>query len=673
MKKFFFLFIAALAAVSTGAQTTIDGIRYNLNDEDGTAEVDKFNYYVTGDLTGALIIPETVEYGGKAYRVTSLAAQAFGNGYFQSVVIPNSVTKIASGAFFECKKLQSVRLPENLATIEPMVFYNCESLATIEFLKNLRSIKSEAFIGCQSLTSIFIPKNVSEIGGQPTEPAFWLVVDGHPFKGCLNISSIAVDEENATFDSRDGCNAIIETATNTLLYGCEATSIPGSVTALGAGAFRSCTFSSFTIPENITAIGNECFRFCNNLKEIIIPENVEYIGEDVFLECRGLTTAKVEAKVERLSTGTFRGCSSLTDVTLPDNMKKIGGRAFEKCESLTSIDFLPDNLETIEANAFADCKSLTSIDLPDNLNIIEGGAFKGCGLTNIDFWPENIKTIGGETFSYCGSLTTISLPNGLTTVGSCAFGHCNSLTSIYLPGSLTNIEPDAFGYCPNLENVEIGDGLKTINGFRESGLKHIDIPSCVESIGYWAFRGCTNLTEVTLHDGLQRICDRAFAETSNYTDVVLPSTVNYIERAAFEGWNDKTVTCYAVEVPSVDEMEVHDTAYDPKRGFITLSTTHIEKCNPFWNMMYLRPFATTLTVPDEALEEYARTDPWNTFATIKGFSGKTIDPQGINAAEKARDAREVSRYAVDGGRLTSPQKGVNIIRMSDGTVRKVME
>lgn len=213
MKKFFFLFIAALAAVSAGAQTTIDGIRYNLNDEDGTAEVDKYKYYVTGDLTGALIIPETVEYGGKAYRVTSLAAQAFRNGHFQSAVIPNSVTKIASGAFFECKKLQSVRLPENLATIEPMVFYNCESLAAIEFLKNLRSIKSEAFIGCQSLTSIFIPKNVSEIGGQPTEPAFWLVVDGHPFKGCLNISSIAVDEENATFDSRDGLNVIIETAT----------------------------------------------------------------------------------------------------------------------------------------------------------------------------------------------------------------------------------------------------------------------------------------------------------------------------------------------------------------------------------------------------------------------------------------------------------------------------
>ena len=213
MKKFFFLFIAALAAVSAGAQTTLDGIKYNLNDEDGTAEVDKRNDYVTGDPTGALVIPETVEYGGKAYRVTSLAAQAFGNGYFQSVVIPNSVTKIAPGAFAWCEKLQSVRLPENLVTIEPRVFDGCISLTDIELPENLRSIKSEAFIGCRSLTSIFIPKNVSEIGGQPTEPAHWLVVGGTPFKSCLNISSIAVDEENATFDSRDGLNVIIETAT----------------------------------------------------------------------------------------------------------------------------------------------------------------------------------------------------------------------------------------------------------------------------------------------------------------------------------------------------------------------------------------------------------------------------------------------------------------------------
>jgi len=134
------------------------------------------------------------------------------------------------------------------------------------------SIGDEAFYGCSSLTSITIPNSVTSIGGEA-------------FGSCDNLISIVVISGNDTYDSRENCNAIIETATNTLIAGCKNTIIPNSVTSIGSSAFALCTsLTSVTIPNSVTSIGDEAFQWCSALKTVICEaiEVPELLGGDVF-------------------------------------------------------------------------------------------------------------------------------------------------------------------------------------------------------------------------------------------------------------------------------------------------------------------------------------------------------------------------------------------------------
>ena len=559
MKKLVLLFIIGLLAVSASAQVLIDGLKYNLNRENHTAEIAEEN-----TVSGDLVIPETVVYEGNSYVITSIGLMAFRESKeLQSIVMPNSITQIKKDAFCNCSKLTSVHLSDNLISIGQYAFQNCRSLTSIEFPASLNTIESCAFANC-GLTSVFIPKSVSRISAKG-EGAMIVQASTSPFISCKNLSSINVEEGNPIYDSRDGCNAIIETSTNTLFCGCNNSTIPNSVTAIWITAFFNCGFTSMIIPDGVTSIGIEAFAGCENLTEITIPNSVTSLGERAFWNCTALTTVKLS---------------------------------------------------------------------------------------------ENVKKIESSTFNNCSNLTSISLPDGLTTIRQEAFAYCSSLSSISLPNNLTDISPVAFYGCSNLTSIEIGTGLSSITGFYNTGLKSVEIPPNIVSIGKHAFRECPNLTEVIFHEGLTSIGGYAFYGCDNYTDVILPSTITNIGMYSFTGNKDKTVTCYAATVPTVNYYG-----------------ENIRLANPFLNRATNKTFATTLTVPDVALQEYARTYPWNEFGTIMSFSGEIAEPDlsGIKTTESSGDAYEIARYSVDGRFLEHPQKGINIIRFSDGTIKKVME
>ena len=134
-----------------------------------------------------------------------------------------------------------------------------------------------AFEDCSSLTNITIPSSVTEIG--------------YAFSGCSNLSSITVDEKNTVYDSRNNCNAIIETKSNTLVCGCKNTTIPESVTEIGGYAFCGCSsLTSITIPFSVTEIGGAAFCGCSSLTSITIPSSVTEIGGAAFSECDSLTS-----------------------------------------------------------------------------------------------------------------------------------------------------------------------------------------------------------------------------------------------------------------------------------------------------------------------------------------------------------------------------------------------
>ena len=263
------------------------------------------------------------------------------------LVIPNSVTSIGQYALYNCSGLKSVTIPNSVTSIGEGAFSGCSGLTSVTIPNSVTSIGSYAFYNCSGLTSVTIPSSVTSIGGS----AFY----------CSGLTSINVENGNPQYDSRDNCNAIIKTSTNTLVVGCQNTTIPSSVTSIGASAFYGCSsLVSIDIPNSVTSIGSSAFRRCNGLTSIDIPNSVTSIGQSAFDGCSGLTSVTIPNSVTSIGNYAFRGCSGLTSVTIPNSVTSIGGYAFYGCSGLTSID-IPNSVTSIGGSAFSGCSGLTSV------------------------------------------------------------------------------------------------------------------------------------------------------------------------------------------------------------------------------------------------------------------------------------------------------------------------
>ena len=134
------------------------------------------------------------------------------------------------------------------------------------------------------------------------------------FTGCSSLISIKVDSDNPKYDSREDCNAIIESETNILVAGCQNTLIPDSVTTIGDSAFEGCSgLKSIVIPNNVTSIGNSAFWKCSGLKSVTIPDSVTVIEDFVFRDCTNLTSIIIPDSVTSIEHNAFWDCNSLPD------------------------------------------------------------------------------------------------------------------------------------------------------------------------------------------------------------------------------------------------------------------------------------------------------------------------------------------------------------------------
>ena len=412
---------------------TVDSLRYRIS-YDGpqpTATVTDAGYGsrvpVLGDST--FIVPRSVTIGGRDYLVRKIGRQAFaGHPEIKHLVISEGTEIVNDDAFAYCLNLESISLP-----------------ATLEILA----------------------------------PA--------SFRGCSAVESISIAEGNGTYDSREGCNAIIETDKGTLVLGCKATRIPGGVTAIGECAFigQQC-IGGMAIPEGVKMLGCRAFADCTGLRHISLPQSLQSIGE-----------------------GAFEGCASLEEMAIPEGVREIGNSMVAGCARLGRLTV---SLKNKWYDSRQDCNAIISTQ--------EDCLVAGCGNSVI---PEGVRSIGEKAFS-SSAICSIRIPASVTQIVRTAFLHCRLCSSIEVaPG---NPVYDSRGGCNAI--------IETATATLIKGCGRTVMPADVGTIGDMAFCGATMPDNLVIPEGVRSIGDNAFSDCGILT-LRLPSSLQRLGNSAFSG------------------------------------------------------------------------------------------------------------------------------------------
>ena len=449
------------------------------------------NLYLNGELVTELVIPD---------GVTAIKNNTFAGGScFTSVTIPSSVTSIGVYGFLDCGTLSEVNIPNNVTTIGDNAFWNGTGLKKVTIPNSVTRIGRCAFYNCSGLTSIVIPNSVTSI-------------EGSAFSGCLGLTSISVTAGNAKYDSRDNCNAIIETATNKLVFGCKNTVIPEGITSIGSSAFSSCTgLTSIEFPSSVTSIESYAFAGCTGLTSIVIPNSVTSIADGAFQNCSGLTSIVIPNSVTSIGGIAFEGCKGLTNITIPNSVTSIGYNAFQNCSGLTSIE-IPSSVTSIGDCAFSGCSGLRTVT--SNANVapsLEGDAFdtdRNMVLnypdgSNYIAWSKYFSNFesGSCGYDYDDDVNYVMDDAGRLyiwgtgAVSSYSFNGNLNITAVYIDEGITEISDYAFSYCCNLKDLHLPETLTKIgnNAFEYTAIKYVVIPNSVTNIGEYAFSEQLNL------------------------------------------------------------------------------------------------------------------------------------------------------------------------------------
>jgi surface protein len=510
-----------------------------------------------------------------------------------SVANGYDVIAIGDKGFYNCSELTHIWLHEGIKSIGELAFYGCTNLRVLDIPHSITTIADNAFNECPNVTisvpvdkvdvlplnsigkditievkepepstkyeieRIFIPKPVQSIGERA-------------FSNCSSVKIMEVDEENAVYDSRNACNAIIRTADNTLLYGCQNTVIPATVTAIAQYAFEGHSkLKQISIPVSVSSIGESAFSGCTGLESVTTMIAKPFAINDNTFDEDTYKTATLYVpygtKTTYKNTDGWKNFFNITELPASESDEIIsfvcpvaeaicvenwdtnGDGKLSKGEAaavktinsefenkdITSLDELQyfTGITEIKAFTFSDCSKLTRITLPNGVTNIGQNAFVGnVKLEHITFPDNEGFQLGIHPFQRCLSLTTVTLPKNLTWMMGNPFIQCHKLTEINVDADNKNLEsidgvvyaagPTLAAY-PNgkdLEEYTIADGTVSIliNAFSYSNkLKKVNMPASITTIGGSAFNNCSNLTSIELPADLEVIGAEAF----NYTNL----------------------------------------------------------------------------------------------------------------------------------------------------------
>ncbi len=331
----------------------------------------------------------------------------------KATVIPDGVEVIAGNAFISCQDTSiepfELNFPPSVEIIEPFAFNCCYPLSAVTFSEGLRRIGRWAFMGT-SIECLEIPASVTEI-------------DEQAFISCDSLKVIKVRKGNNVYDSRKGCNAIIESATGRLFRGSEGTTIvPDGVKVISSCAFYGSKIKKIKLPSSLETIERGAFTECKELKKLVIPGSVRKIHYEILMDS-GVEEVIVENGVEEIPEYAFFECPKLRYVSLPESLKEFGryGAVFVDCPELVRVDVDKDN-EYYYSNGqvLVDKRTKT---------IIDGWGTEICNAA--DFPKELLPTrIGNNAFRKHSLLRYVILPATIESVGDGAFSGCKSLRQL---------------------------------------------------------------------------------------------------------------------------------------------------------------------------------------------------------------------------------------------------
>ena len=535
-----------------------------------------------------------------------------------SANIPEGVTRIANGAFWDCRSLTSVNIPEGVTSIGLSAFEDCRSLTSVNIPEGVTSIGDAAFAGCSSLTSVNIPEGVTSIGEQA-------------FYNCRSLTSV---------------------------------NIPEGVTSIGFRAFLGCSsLTSVNIPEGVTSISGEAFSGCA-ISNIRIPNSVTNIGHNVFENCTNLYSIHLSSQMTSIESETFAGCKNLRSLNIPSSITRIEA---DFCKG-SAIKYLyfdnPSTPPSLEGDATSTWKFFFRfiVIVPDGS--YDTYLYSDWGLFMIRERGDIITKTKKIHIDQAGTLRDILDPDTAGKLTEVVItGELNLNDFLYLreaAGCLFIVGEDVYMSDGVLQNIDLSNAKLIDDG--NFSYDFVGIHEDKDGAGYYldeeasigdngkSFQGlfaCLyGLDTVRLPRNLTTIGRYAFYDDTNLFTVEIPESVTEIDSYAFACPNLINIYCHGATPANIADETV-------------FSEIDKDQC--------------TLYVPEGSVEAYRTAPYWKDFKNIKEkyYSSTGINKVNTNSGSQ-KEVHEISRYSINGQRLNAPTRGINIVKYSDGTTKKIM-
>jgi len=578
------------------------------------------------------------------------------NTEITELVIPNSVTSIGGSAFYGCSGLTSITIPNSVTSIGGSAFRDCSGLTSVTIPISVTSIGGSAFNGCSGLTSVTIPISVTSIGEWAFNGCSGLTSIESKIPNPFNIADNTFSDETynkaelrilggalSNYKQASGWKKFNTITEDKNVFACGDHLIAtysdsdAKLTIQGDGAMwdnssstsvpwnsYKTNISTIIIEDGATSIGKNAFNGCTDLYSVTFGKDITSVGTDAFKNCSnvkkviasdvaawcGIDFANETANPLNYAKKLYKDKNTeITELVIPDKVTHIGSYAFYNCSGLTSVTF-GKGVTSVGLRAFYNCSGVKKVITTD--------LAAWCG---IDFAAANSNPLSFAKHLYNADnteITTLKIPETVTSIGNDTFCYCVGLTSVTIPNSVTSIGSYAFLDCNKLNSVTIGSG--------------------VTSIGEFAFYQCSGLTSVTL---LCKEIGAWFSGLKSIKEVVIGNEVTSIAQQAFAGCSGLQKVYSKVE----DVFGINKNTFDT---------------NTYNN--------AKLYVPVGKKAVYEDTPWWLSFTNIEEYDYST----GIAAQQMGKDVKVVDAYQLNGLKRNGVQRGLNIVRMSDGTTRKVV-